>query len=159
MSLSQRPEAAHAKLRADHVAGGAFLALGVAVFVIGWDLPFGRISAPGAGMLPKLMAGFMILVAAGILINGKSRERFSDISWGDWRHAALILGIAGIAVTVYARLGFLITMSLLVFALLTIVERKPVLPAAVYAASLTLFAYWLFGIVLKAPLEHGVLWF
>ncbi len=50
-------------------------------------------------------------------------------------------------------------MSLLVFALLTIVERKPVLPAAIYAATLTVFAYWLFGIVLKAPLEHGVLWF
>jgi hypothetical protein len=146
-------------LRADQIAGGAFVALGVAVFIIGWDLPFGRISAPGAGMLPKLMASFMILLAAGIFINGKSQEKFSDISWSDWRHAALILGISGIAVSVYAWLGFLITMSLLVFALLTIVERKPVLPAVIYAASLTLFAYGLFGIVLKAPLEHGVLWF
>jgi hypothetical protein len=159
VSLPQRPEAPHAKLRADHIAGGAFMALGVAVFVIGWDLPFGRISAPGAGMLPKLMAGFMILVAAGIFINGKSQEKFSDISWSDWRHAALIIGISAVAVSVYAWLGFLIAMSGLVFALLTIVERKPVLPAAIYAATLTLFAYWLFGIVLKAPLEHGVLWF
>ena len=50
-------------------------------------------------------------------------------------------------------------MSLLVFALLTIVERKRLLPAAIYAASLTVFAYWLFGVILKAPLEHGVLWF
>jgi hypothetical protein len=157
--VSPPQQTPHAKLRSDHVAGFAFLALGVAVFIIGWDLPFGRISAPGAGMLPKLMAGFMILLAAGIFINGKSQEKFSDISWSDWRHAALILGICGIAVSVYAKLGFLITMSLLVFALLTVVERKPVLPATVYAASLTLFAYWLFGIVLKAPLEHGVLWF
>jgi hypothetical protein len=159
VSLPQRPEAPHAKLRADHIAGGAFMALGVAVFVIGWDLPFGRISAPGAGMLPKLMAGFMILLAAGIFINGKSQEKFSDIPWSDWRHAALILGISAIAVTAYVKLGFLITMSLLVFALLTIVERKRLLPAAIYATSLTVFAYWLFSVILKSPLEHGVLWF
>ena len=145
-------------IRSDIVAGSAFIALGVMVFILGWDLPFGRLTAPGAGMLPKLMAGFMILVAAGILINGNNRHTLADIPWGDWRHAALILVIAGIAVTFYATLGFLITMTLLVFALLIIVERKPLLPAAIYAVALTGFAYWLFGIVLKAPLERGIFW-
>ena len=33
------------------------------VFILGWDLPFGRISAPGAGMLPKFLAGMMIALA------------------------------------------------------------------------------------------------
>jgi hypothetical protein len=145
-------------LRSDLIAGGAFIALGVAVFIIGWDLPFGRIGAPGAGMLPKLMAAFMILIAAGILINGNSRQTLADISWSDWKHAGLILLIAGIAVTFYASAGFLITMTLLVFALLAIVERKRLLPAATYAILLTGFAYWLFGIVLKAPLERGIFW-
>jgi hypothetical protein len=157
--VTRPSQAARTGIRADQIAGGAFIALGILVFIIGWDLPFGRISAPGAGMLPKLMAGFMILLAAGIVINGKGQEKFSDISWSDWRHATLILGISAVAVTGYVKLGFLITMSLLVFALLTIVERKRVLPAAIYAASLTGFAYWLFGVILKSPLEHGVLWF
>ena len=52
-----------------------------------------------------------------------------------------------------------ITMSLLVFALLVVVERRNVLIAAAYSIGLTLFAYWLFGKALKAPLERGVLWF
>ena len=56
-------------------------------------------------------------------------------------------------------LGFLITMSLLVFTLLTVVERRNVLIAAAYSVGLTLFAYWLFGKALKAPLERGLLWF
>lgn len=158
MSLPNPQKAPYAGLRSDVIAGGAFIALGVIVFVLGWDLPFGRLTAPGAGMLPKLMAGFMILVAAGILINGKRPERLADIPWGDWKHAVLILLIAGIAVTFYAKLGFLITMSLLVFALLAIVERKRLLPAAIYAVLLTGFAYWLFGIILKAPLERGIFW-
>lgn len=146
-------------LRADHIAGGAFIALGILVFVIGWDLPFGQISTPGAGMLPKLMAGLMILFAIGIIATASTSEKFSDIRWGDKAHAALVVGITAIAVSVYTTLGFLITMSLLVFTLLVMVERKHILAAATYAILLTLFAYWLFGIALKAPLERGLLWF
>jgi len=146
-------------IRADQVAGGAFIALGILVFIIGWDLPFGRISAPGAGMLPKLMAGLMILFAAGIVINGQRSEKLSEIPWGDWSHAVLIILISSIATLLYATLGFLITMTLLVLSLLVIVERKSLLAAMTYAVSLTLFAYLLFGIALKAPLERGLLWF
>jgi hypothetical protein len=158
VSLPDPRDAPHAGLRSDIIAGSAFIALGVIVFVLGWDLPFGRISAPGAGMLPKLMAAFMILIAAGMLINGSSRQMLADIPWSDWKHATLILVISGIAASVYTQAGFLITMSLLVFALLVIVERKHPLPAALYAVLLTGFAYWLFGIILKAPLERGIFW-
>ena len=35
-------------IRSDHVAGGAFIALGILVFAIGTDLPFGSLSEPGA---------------------------------------------------------------------------------------------------------------
>ena len=50
-------------------------------------------------------------------------------------------------------------MSLLVFALLAVVERRNLLLAAAYSVGLTLFAYWLFGKALKAPLERGILGF
>jgi hypothetical protein len=145
-------------LRADHVAGGVFIALGILVFIIGWDLPFGRLSAPGAGMLPKLMAGLMILFAIGIVAAGSASEPVAKLPWSDWSHAAQVTVITAVAVSLYTTLGFLITMSLLVFALLAVVERKNILAAAAYACSLTLFAYWLFGIVLKAPLERGLFW-
>lgn len=146
-------------IRADQVAGGAFVILGILVFIIGWDLPFGRLTAPGAGMLPKLMAGLMIAFAAGIVINGQRREKLSEIPWSDWPHAALIILISGIATLLYATLGFLITMTLLVSSLLVIVERKRLWAAAIYAVLLTLFAYLLFSVALKAPLERGLLWF
>ena len=145
-------------LRADHIAGGAFIALGIVVFAIGWDLPFGRISAPGAGMLPKLMAGLMILFAIGIMVTGSTADKWSDLRWDDKIHAVLVVGISAAAIALYTTLGFLLTMSLLVFTLLVVVERRNVLIAAIYAVALTLFAYWLFGIALKAPLERGLLW-
>jgi hypothetical protein len=146
-------------VRADHVAGGAFIALGLLVFAISGDLPFGRISAPGAGMMPKLMAGLMILFAVIVIATGRDSPPLARIDWSDWTHAALLLLITGLAVASYRTLGFLITMSLLVFALLVVVERRHVLRAAAYSIVLTIFAYWLFGIALKAPLERGLLWF
>lgn len=144
--------------KADYVAGGIFIALGILVFILGWDLPFGTISAPGAGMLPKLMAGLMIVFAVGIMAMGAA-ERLADLPWSDGKHAILVVGITAAAVALYTWLGFIITMTLLVFGLQVIVERKNLLTAALYACGLTLFAYWLFGVALKAPLERGLLWF
>jgi hypothetical protein len=145
-------------LHSDHVAGGVFAAFGILVFIIGWDLPFGTLSTPGAGMLPKLMAGLLILFGILIIALGTDSQVISQLPWDDWPHAAQVTGITAFAVSLYTTLGFLITMSLLVFALLVVIERKSVVAAAAYACGLTFFAYWLFGIVLKAPLERGLFW-
>jgi len=146
-------------VRADHVAGAVFIALGIFVFAIGTDLPFGTVTQPGAGMMPKLVASLMMLFAALTVLGGASSPPLAKIDWSDRGHAALVVVITAVAVWVYVRLGFLITMSLLVFALLVVVERRRLLPAASYAVALTLFAYWLFDKALNAPLEQGILGF
>jgi putative tricarboxylic transport membrane protein len=146
-------------LKADHVAGGAFIAFGILVFALSGDLPFGTMSGPGAGMMPKLMAGLMIVFAAATIIGGAESPPFSEIDWSDRGHAILLVGITAVAVSLYQTLGFLITMALLVFALLIVVERRPLINAALYSVGLTLFAYWLFAKALKAPLPRGLIWF
>jgi hypothetical protein len=147
------------KLKADHVAGAAFIALGVAVFAISGELPFGSLSAPGAGMMPKVVTGFMILFGVLVMAGAARSAPLASLDWSDRKHAALVVLITGAAVAVYRPLGFLITMSLLVFLLLVIVERRNALIAAAYGIGLTLFAYWLFGKALRSPLEQGILWF
>jgi hypothetical protein len=146
-------------LRSDHVAGIFFILFGIVVFALSTELPFGTISSPGAGMMPKLMAGLMMLFAAVVIAGARTSEPFAGIDWSDRWHAVLVVVITAAAVFAYQRIGFLLTMSLLVFALLVIVERRNVLIAAAYSIGLTLFAYWLFGKALKAPLERGLLWF
>ena len=146
-------------IRSDHVAGAAFVVFGIIVFAMSTDLPFGSLSAPGAGMLPKLMAGLMIAFALVIMIDASGSQEFSAIDWSDRWHALLVVIITACATALYQELGFIITMSLLIFTMLVVVERKNVLRAAAYSISLTLFAYWLFGVALKSPLERGVLWF
>ncbi len=145
--------------RADHIAGAGFILFGILVFVIGHDLPFGTLTEPGAGMLPKLMAGLMIVFAALIMLQASAGPKFSEIDWSDRGHAAMLVLITAIATLSYRPAGFLITFAVLVFALLVVIERRRLLPAAIYSIALTLFAYWLFGKALKSPLERGLLWF
>jgi hypothetical protein len=123
------------------------------------ELPFGTLSAPGAGMMPKLAAGAMMLFAALLVLAARDSPPLASINWSDRGHAALVVVIAGAAVLAYRPLGFLITMALLVFALLVVIERRRLAFAAAYSIVLTLFAYWLFGKALKSPLERGLFWF
>jgi len=110
-------------------------------------------------MMPKLLAGLMMLFALLLVTGAANSRKFAAIDWSDRGHAAQVVLITAGAVAAYRPLGFLIAMALLVFALLVVVERRNALIAAGYSAGLTLFAYWLFGKALKAPLEHGILWF
>ncbi len=146
-------------LRADHIVGGAFIAFGILVFAISGELPFGTLSAPGAGMMPKLDTALMMLFAGLILLRAKESPPAASVDWSDRGHAALVLIITGVAIAAYQWAGFLITMAALVFVLLVVVERRNALKAAAYSIGLTLFAYWLFGRALKSPLERGLLGF
>ena len=146
-------------VKTDHVAGAAFVAFGVVVFAISGDLPFGTLSAPGAGMMPMVVAGFMMLFGVMVMLGARASPPLAHLDWSDRSHAVLVVLITGAAVGAYRPLGFLLTMSLLVFSLLVIVERRNALIAAAYSIGLTLFAYWLFGKALRSPLERGVLWF
>jgi hypothetical protein len=129
------------------------------VLAISGELPFGTLSAPGAGMMPKVVTGFMIVFGALVMLGAARSAPLASLDWSDRNHAALVVVITAVAVAAYRPLGFLITMSLLVFLLLLVVERRNALAAAAYAIGLTLFAYWLFGKALRSPLEQGILWF
>ena len=67
--------------------------------------------------------------------------------------------ISAIAIALYQKLGFILTMTMLVFTLLVAVERKNVFRAAAYSLGLTMIAWWVFGTALKSPLETGILGF
>jgi hypothetical protein len=146
-------------LRADHIAGAVFVIFAVAVFALSGDLPFGRLSAPGAGMMPKLLLVLMIVFGTALMLSGNASAPLSQIDWSDRTHALLVVLIAGIATMLYQWLGFILTMSLLVFTLLMVVERKNVIRAAAYSLGLTMIAWWVFGTALKSPLETGILGF
>jgi hypothetical protein len=114
---------------------------------------------PGAGMMPKLVLGLMI--AFGLMLMARARESppVATVPWSDLPHAMRVVAITAVAIALYTGLGFIITMSLLLFCLLYAVERRPLLPAAAFSLGVTVIAYFLFATLLKSPLPRGLIGF
>jgi hypothetical protein len=147
-------------LRTDHVAGGAAIAVALAVLAASGDLPFGTLAFPGAGMMPKLVCGLMILFGAVLIARGSAGEPFAAIAWSDLPHAARVFAVTAAAVALYTTLGFIVTMALMLFVLIALEvswSGRKLIAAAAYSIGVSLLTYALFTIVLKQPLEQGIL--
>ncbi len=74
-------------------------------------------------------------------------------------HALRVIVVAAAAVAAFTTLGFAATMTVMLFALIFLVERKPFLPALAFSIGVTACTYALFSLLLKTPLPRGVLGF
>jgi hypothetical protein len=146
-------------LRRDHVGGGAFIVAGAAVLAVSHDLPFGTLASPGAGMLPTLVVGFMMAFGMILCVRAGDSPPLTSIAWGDFSHALSVIVVAAAAVAAFTTLGFAATMSVMLFALIFLVERKPLLPALAFSVGVVALTYALFSLLLKTPLPRGVLGF
>ena len=146
-------------LRSDHIAGGVFVAFGMLVFALSGDLPFGTLSFPGAGMMPKLLAGFLISFALLLILRANESAPLATIPWGDLPHAARVVAIIAAAIALYQTLGFVLTMAFLLLALTFVIERRNLFVAAGFSIGVVALTYFLFAVALKTPLEHGILGF
>ena len=146
-------------LRRDHVGGAAFIIIGALVLSVSDDLPFGTLASPGAGMMPKLVIGGMLALGVILLARARGSPALGAIAWDDFPHAVRLIAVTAACVAAYTWLGFLITMSLLLFGLTFVVERKPIISAALFSVGVTGLAYVLFRMALRSPLPQGVLWF
>jgi hypothetical protein len=146
-------------VRADHVAAIAFVALGLLVFSLSGDLPVGTLSFPGSGFLPKLVT--MLMMAFGVLlfVGGSASPMLTSLDWSDLKHAATVVGITAITTLVYTRLGFIVSLVLLMIGVLVVAERKNPLRATLYALTSVLVTYAVFEYALKIPLPTGPLGF
>src|SRR5262245_45967663 len=142
-------------IRTDHVAGAAFVAFGILVFALSGELPIGRLSMPGAGFLPKLVAGLLIFFGLMLFLRGRESAPLADIDWSDLKHAGSVLAITAVAIALYTHLGFVITMVLMMVALIVIVERRNILRASLYSAVVVGVAFGLFSTLLKSPMPTG----
>jgi hypothetical protein len=101
----------------------------------------------------------MIVFGAAIMLHGREGEALADLPWDDLRHAGPVVLIAALAIAAYTWLGFILTMTLMMFALLVLIERRNVFRAGVYSVAVVLLAYGVFATFLKAPLPIGPLGF
>jgi hypothetical protein len=148
-----------AVIRRDHVAGGAFIVAGALVFALSGDLPFGTLASPGAGMMPKLVLGLLIAFGAILVARAGESPPFATIDWGDFRHAATVVAVTAVATGLYTTIGFVLSVSLLLFVLLYFVERRSLFGTLAVSVGITVGCYFLFGTLLKSPLPPMPFWY
>jgi hypothetical protein len=145
-------------LRRDHIAGGAFILAGALLFAFSGDLPFGTLASPGAGMMPKLVLALLMAFATLLVLRAGESPPLAEIAWGDFHHAATVMAAAAVATALYTVIGFVLSVSVLLFTLLYFVERRPFWRALAVSVGVTVGSYLLFNTLLKSPLPPMPFW-
>jgi hypothetical protein len=140
------------QLRADHVAGAAFIAFGAAIIALSGDLPTGQLSMPGSGFLPKIVATLTMVFGLMLILRAGESAPFAELDWDGGKHAVMVTVVTAAAIALYTYLGFIITMAAMMIALLILIERRHPLRAAAYSVGIVLVTYGAFAYLLKTPL-------
>jgi len=89
------------------------------------------------------------------MVRAGESKPFAAVTWGDAKHAAMVVLITALAIAAFEPLGFVTSNVLMMFALLVAIERRGIGPAALYSVAVVGITYVLFVFLLKTPLETG----
>jgi putative tricarboxylic transport membrane protein len=139
----------------DRVAGVALLLFAMAVMWEDRAFPLGTITKPGPGYMPMLLAGILAAMAGLVIWTGRRSPAWTSLSWSEWRHAVAILAGCVFAALALERIGYRLTVIVLVGFLLWVVERKRPAVTVATALGLSLGTFYVFSTLLRVPLPLG----
>ena len=135
-----------------------FILAGFYGLVLTLRLPMGRWNEPGAGAFPLIVSSLLSL--SGILIFISARNKEAN-DWGAiFKHQwapFLIVVFTGAFILALTRVGYPLTASLYLFALLFGVSRYRLWVASTLAVAVGLGSWYIFGKLLQTPLPQGFL--
>ncbi len=139
---------------------GAFLFL-LGLFVAWEDrvLPLGTHERPGPGYFPLLLSIILGILGLLLLLRGRSSSPLRSVHWEEAKHAAAILACSFLATFGIEKLGYRVTMILVLGFLFGVVERMKLWQVVVLTVSLSLGSFWVFDSVLRVILPRGGLGF
>ena len=157
--------------KADALLAGIVLLIGIGYEGMAWWMPRGSLSYPGPGFFPVIVGLFLILTAAGCVIQAFTAGMSPDPSAAGGKlageHAPTARPCAGKAwgllglLAAYALflkpLGFLIAIFLFLLVSIRIFGYRRWLPSLGFTAAIAAISYVSFVIWLKVPLPLGIL--
>ena len=142
-------------LTIDRIAGTVLSLFALWVIWESRHLPLGTFRVPGPSFMPVLLA--LLLLVFGILIaaSGGYAERFRSLRWNELPHATAILIVCLFSALALERLGYRLTVFLVLVFLVKVVEKKGSLLTAIFALALSFGSFFLFYRLLRVPLPLG----
>jgi hypothetical protein len=142
-------------LTTDRVAGGVLALFALIVLVESRKLPLGTLRNPGPAFMPVMLAVLLLLFGVALVVLGRRGADSRGVSLREWRHAVAILGACAFAALSLERLGYRLTMVLVLVVLVGLVERRGVLATAVFALAMAFGSHYFFDTLLRVPLPRG----
>jgi len=157
--LTQRDAVRTPGLANDQVAGIVLAAAGLATAWESRQYPLGSLAEPGPGYLPFVLALALAAFGALVAFTGRRGRAFALAQFGDAGKTFAILAGLGFAAFALERLGYPLTIIILLVYYLGVVERRHWLPTTVLAVGMAYGSYGLFAKLLKVQLPRGLLGF
>jgi putative tricarboxylic transport membrane protein len=139
----------------DRIAGAALALFALLVLWESRKLPLGTMRHPGPSFVPLLLAALLLMFGVVIAALGGRAERFRSLRWTELPHGAAILAACAFSALALERLGYRLTVLLVVFFLVKVVEKKSWLATTVAALALSFGSFFLFYTLLRVPLPLG----
>jgi len=139
----------------DRLAGAALVLIGIVAIWESRAFPLGSLHRPGPAFMPVLLAALLILFGLAVAAMGAAAGRLLDVGWAEWRHAAAIFGCCAFAAWGLDRLGYRLTMAVLLAVLFLALERLWAVTSLVLTLGMAWGSFYLFDTLLKVPLPRG----
>jgi len=139
----------------DRLAGAALVLIGIVAILESRAFPLGSLHRPGPAFMPVLLAALLILFGLAVAAMGAAAGRLLDVGWSEWRPAAAIFGCCAFAAWGLDRLGYRITMAVVLAVLFLALERLRVVTGLVLTIGMAWGSFYLFDTLLKVPLPRG----
>jgi len=139
----------------DRVSGAFLFLLGL---FVAWEdrvLPLGTHGRPGPGYFPLLLSALLGILGLLLFLRGRSSRPLRSVRWGEAGHAGAILACTFLATFGIERLGYRITMILILGFLFGVVERLKLWQVFALTIGLSLGSFWVFDSLLRVILPRG----
>ena len=139
----------------DRLSGAVLVVFALLVIFESRHYPLGTFRLPGPAFVPILLASLLLIFGILLVFTSGGAPRLSSIPWTEWRHAAAILAASVFAVFATERLGYRLTVLLIVGFLIKVVERRGWMQTLGLAFGLAFGSFYLFYTLLRVPLPEG----
>ena len=139
----------------DRVAGVALVLVGLVTIWESRAFPLGSLHRPGPAYMPVLLAVLLIVFGVAVFAMGRRGRLLGEIGWPEWRHAVAIFAACAFAAWALERLGYRITMAIVVAFLLLGLERKSWALGLGLTIVMAWGSFYLFDTLLRVPLPRG----
>jgi putative tricarboxylic transport membrane protein len=143
----------------DRVSGSVLVIFSLVVIWQSRFLPLGTFRQPGPAYIPVLLASLLLIFGVILVATGGRAPALSTIRWNEWRQALAIFLACILAVFGIERLGYRLTVLLMLGFLLKLVERRGWALSAILALVLAFGSFYLFHTLLRVPLPLGPMGF